>query len=354
MGVRTLSHADRMALEELDARLKTILPEEYQDSYEGMEPVPMRSAGLKYDSDGKVAWNEIWGSFCDLAMAGGPPHKGVLLEAGRPADIGAEPDRYAGVAEEICRGVMMTTLLDTNVSPVPGWVRISCLSDAMTGWLLRAIVMENVAARAEGMALALPAAPHFRLEKEIKNVITVIAKTSHYWLEHMPRGQQRGIASLFARLAKESPLVEPSTTDGGEEAAGLSAAIRRDTGLQTSRRGLPQRAPRHLDDAGAGCRQRPVAPRGDDAVRPGESRHGSRGRQGGESGRTRASPGSGPQHSLNTQQALHHGAELAARIPIHFHECNRSCHDRGRTKGLRPRRAQGLLEQRPVGGLIGD
>jgi sirohydrochlorin cobaltochelatase len=234
MGVRTLSHADRMALEELDARLKTILPEEYQDSYEGMEPVPMRSAGLKYDSDGKVAWNEIWGSFCDLAMAGGPPHKGALLEAGRPADIDAEPDRYAGVAEEICRGVMMTTLLDTNVSPVQGWVRISCLSDAMTGWLLRAIVMENVAARADGMALDLPAAPHFRLEKEIKNVITVIAKTSHYWLEHMPRGQQRGIASLFARLAKESPLVEPSTTDGGEEAAGLSAAIRRDTGLQTS------------------------------------------------------------------------------------------------------------------------
>ena len=32
MGVRTLSHADRMALEELDARLKTILPEQYQDS----------------------------------------------------------------------------------------------------------------------------------------------------------------------------------------------------------------------------------------------------------------------------------------------------------------------------------
>ena len=235
MGVRTLSHADRMALEELDARLKTILPEEYQDSYEGMEPVPMRSAGLKYDSDGKVAWNEIWGSFCDLAMAGGPPHKGVLLEAGRSADIDAEPDRYAGVAEEICRGVMMTTLLDTNVSPVPGWVRISCLSDAMTGWLLRAIVMENVAARAEGMALDLPAAPHFRLEKEIKNVITVIAKTSHYWLEHMPRGQQRGIASLFARLAKESPLVVPSTTGDGQEAdaAALSAAIHRDTGLQT-------------------------------------------------------------------------------------------------------------------------
>lgn len=236
MGVKTLSHADRMALEELDGRLKTILPEEYQDSYEGMEPKPMRSAGLKYGSDGKVAWNEIWGSFCDLAMAGGPPHKGSFLEPGRPADIDAEPDRHAEVAEEICRGVMMTTLLDTYVSPVPGWVRVSCLSEAMTGWLLRAIVMENVAARAEGMALDLPAAPHFRLEKEIKNVVTVIAKTSHYWLEHMPRAQQRGIASLFARLARESPLVEPSATGDSQEgdAAALSAAIYRDTGLQTS------------------------------------------------------------------------------------------------------------------------
>ena len=59
----------------------------------------MRSAGLKYDSDGNVAWNEIWGSFCDLAMAGGPPHKGALLKRGGPR-IDAEPDRYAGVAEE--------------------------------------------------------------------------------------------------------------------------------------------------------------------------------------------------------------------------------------------------------------
>ncbi len=283
MSVRTLSHADRMALEELDARLKTILPEEYQDSYEGMEPVPMRSAGLKYGSDGKVAWNEIWGSFCDLAMAGGPPHKGTLLEPGRAGDIDREPDRHAEVAEEICRGVMMTTLLDTNVSPVAGWVRVSCLSEAMTGWLLRAIVMENVAARGEGVWLDLPAAPHFRLEKEIKNVVTVIAKTSHYWLEHMPRAQQRGIASLFARLARESPLVEPAVAERrtgagchcsfggyqpGHRPSRVQCSVRR-----LAWRGVLERQARHLDDAGPGRRQRSVAARGDDAVRPGESRH---------------------------------------------------------------------------------
>jgi hypothetical protein len=79
----------------------------------------------------------------------------------------------------------------------------------MAGWLLRAIVMENVAARREGLRLDLPASPAFRLDKEIKNVVTVIAKTSHYWLGHIPRTQKAAIASLFASLAETSPLVEP-------------------------------------------------------------------------------------------------------------------------------------------------
>jgi len=43
--------------------------------------------------------------------------------------------------------------------------------------MLRAITMENVAVRLEGRALDLPAAPVFRIDKEIKNVVTVVAKT---------------------------------------------------------------------------------------------------------------------------------------------------------------------------------
>jgi sirohydrochlorin cobaltochelatase len=85
----------------------------------------------------------------------------------------------------------------------------------MAGWLLRAIVMENVAARAEGHLLDLPASPGFRLAKEIKNVITVIAKTCHYWTGHMPWAQQRTIAALFATLAEESPLIEPAFPSDG-------------------------------------------------------------------------------------------------------------------------------------------
>ena len=55
--------------------------------------------------------------------------------------------------------------------------------------LLRAIVIENVAVQADGPDLELPASPEFRVEKEIKNVVTVMAKTSHYWLGHIPADQ---------------------------------------------------------------------------------------------------------------------------------------------------------------------
>jgi hypothetical protein len=233
---------DRRALGALELRLRIILPKEYQDSYEDLQPVPMRSAGLKYKANGQVAWDEIWGSFCDLAMAGGPPHKGMLLEPGSASAVAADPDRYEEVAEEICRGVRMTTDLDAEPSPTPGWVRILGLTDGMAGWLLRAITMENVAAHREGLTLDLPAAPHFRLEKEIKNVVTVIAKTSHYWLGHMPHGQQRAIANLFTRMTKESPLVVPMLATDDETRAARHDAIkstiieriRRTSGLQPS------------------------------------------------------------------------------------------------------------------------
>jgi hypothetical protein len=243
---------ESLTVEALELRIRTLLPPEYQDSYESMQPTPMRSAGLKFDTDGRVAWDQIWGGFCDLAMAGGPPHKGTLLEPATASAIDADPDRYDEVAEEICRGVVLATDLDARTASAPGWIRVMCYSEAMAGWLVRAIVMENVAARAEGMALYLPAAPHFRLEREIKNVITVVAKTSHYWLGHVPNAQRLAIASLFTHLADTSPLIEPAVADeanaGVRETlrATLVDAIRRDTGLDEA-------GPRYAGWVGVGC-----------------------------------------------------------------------------------------------------
>jgi hypothetical protein len=214
-------------IDELTARLRTLLPEAYQSSYQELEPVPMRSAGLKYAADGTVAWDEIWGSFCDLAMAGGPPHKGAWLGPGTPDDVEAHAARHEEVVAEICRGITLSTDLPADPSPIPGWVRVTCYGETMSSWLLRAITMENVAVRREGLTLDLPAAPHFRLEKEIKNVITVIAKTSHYWLGHMPRTQKEAIAILFATMDRERPLVEPADAGGwrGVPCPSIRAAV---------------------------------------------------------------------------------------------------------------------------------
>jgi hypothetical protein len=236
----TTNQGERLAL--LESRIRAMLPEEYQESYQDMQPVPMRSAGLKYRADGRVAWDQIWGSFCDLAMAGGPPHKGTLLEPGQPSEIAGDLDRYEEVAEEICRGIRMAADLDAEWKPISGWVRVSGMDETMAGWLLRAIVMENVSARAAGAILELPAAPWFRLDKEIKNVVTVIAKTSHYWLGHMSPDQHHTIAGVFADMARERPLIAPALPDGatGQDLDALRArvadALGRGTGLPVSAR----------------------------------------------------------------------------------------------------------------------
>lgn len=250
--------ADQQALEALNATLTLLLPETYQASYETLQPVSMRSAPLVYGADGGVAWDRIWGSFCDLAMAGGPPHKGRLLEPGRRVDIDAAAARYDDVTWEIRRGITMATDLKATVSAVPGWVTVHCYSDAMAAWLVRAIVMENVAAMAAGRQLSLPAAPAFRLEKEIKNVITVIAKTCHYWLGHILPPQQYAIAQRLEALHVDWPEVAPAwTTDGTPDVAAprTSALVARLRGEA----GVGPATPMQTGWAGIACADVPAA-----------------------------------------------------------------------------------------------
>jgi sirohydrochlorin cobaltochelatase len=151
---------------------------------------PMAAAPLVYDGDGRVAWDRIWGvdganaPFCALALAGGPPHRAALLEPPTPAEVAARQADYGRVLAELTRGVQMTTGLPTQLSAAPGWLGVRCAGEAMAIWLLRAILAENVCVRREGEVLYVPAGPGYRLEHEIKNVITAVAKTHHYWQEH--------------------------------------------------------------------------------------------------------------------------------------------------------------------------
>jgi len=207
-----------LALEALEARLRAILPEQYRESYEDVVPVSMGSAGLKYDADGRVAWDQIWGSYCDLAMAGGPPHRGTLLQPATEETVVANLEAHQRVMEEIQRGISLVTRLP--VLPIPhagghdrSWVGVRCRSVGMSGWLVRAIVMENVLAKHDGEILFLPAGPEFRLAKEIKNVITATAKTCHYWTDHMSPEQHESIDAMVMNSSIHSELLEPASAD---------------------------------------------------------------------------------------------------------------------------------------------
>lgn len=173
--------------------IDSVLPPRYRGEIP-VSAAPMSAANLQYDQDGRVAWDRIWGSidpdspFCELALAGGPPHRGSLLEPVDPTAVIRDPGAYAGVIEELSRGIGLTTGLRAHPGKAPGWLAVECDSAEMAIWLLRAIVVENISARREDSTLYLPVGPDFRLEHEIKNVITALAKTHHYWKEHQRAG----------------------------------------------------------------------------------------------------------------------------------------------------------------------
>jgi sirohydrochlorin cobaltochelatase len=204
---RATGHAmppqEEAQLRELDRKINEMLPPQYQGRYDEVAPTSMGSAGLRYGPDGQVAWDEMWTSFCDLALAGGPAHRGTLLEAVTAGDALAELDKYQAVVAQIERGIKLVTGLPVVPSRTAGWVGVRCDSEEMALWLMRAIIVENVMVRREGDVLYLPAGPRFTLQREIKNVITVIAKTCHYWTAH-----------LAGRRLSFDPGAPPCTSSG--------------------------------------------------------------------------------------------------------------------------------------------
>lgn len=170
---------------DLASRQHALLPKAYEGSLDDIRPNSMGSAKLVYDEQGNVPWDRIWTSFCDLAMAGGPPHRGTLLTAPSMEEIKMRLDEYATVVSEIRRGILLASRLPTRESESIGWVGVCCHDEEMAAWMLRAIIAENILVRREGSVIYLPAAPGFRIDKEIKNVITAVAKTTHYWLGHL-------------------------------------------------------------------------------------------------------------------------------------------------------------------------
>jgi sirohydrochlorin cobaltochelatase len=137
---------------------------------EGIEPriapdnAPMSSAPFVYREDGRPDWGSMWDSFCELALYGGPPHRGpddpvhVVPELSSPTD---------GVIMELRRGIFETTGLFAEPA-LPGWLAITCHSKQMAAWMCAAIILENVDARCEDDLLFVPASTTFELKNEVK------------------------------------------------------------------------------------------------------------------------------------------------------------------------------------------
>ena len=144
---------------------------------------PMTSAEFLYLEDGRPDWGAMWGSFCELALYGGPPHRGPESALAADTEAQTSAEAFDAVAE-IRRGIWETTGLFSEPAD-PGWLAISCSSRKMAAWLCAAIILENVEARCDDERLLVPASPGFRVKDEVKSVITVVAKTHHYWTAHV-------------------------------------------------------------------------------------------------------------------------------------------------------------------------
>jgi hypothetical protein len=147
-------------------------------------PGPMSAAPFLLRDDGRPDWGAMWESFCELALYGGPPHRGPDHPLRAPEGTDSERASDQAVLDELRRGIWETTGLYAEGAG-PGWLAVTCASRKMAAWLCATIILENVEARVEEDRVLLPAGPAYRLEDEVKSLITVLAKTHHYWQAHV-------------------------------------------------------------------------------------------------------------------------------------------------------------------------
>ena len=126
---------------------------------------PMAAAPLVYNDDQTVAWERMWDTFCGLASAGGPPHRGTRLEAQTDADPTGEGYRTA--VAEIIRGIGLVSGLAAHPAET-GWIAVECNEPGKARWLSEQIGQENVVAFSRGTQLFVPVGEDFTLHGEIK------------------------------------------------------------------------------------------------------------------------------------------------------------------------------------------
>ncbi|MFN8440443.1 MAG: hypothetical protein U0175_06740 [Caldilineaceae bacterium] len=107
----------------------------------------------------------------------------------------ADPESagYRAAAAEIIRGIRLVSGLEAQPA-TQGWVAVECGDVSKAYWLSQQIRAENVDSYCEGTRFFVPVGEDFTLKSEIKNVITVVAKTTHYWSDHMEASLKQVVA----------------------------------------------------------------------------------------------------------------------------------------------------------------
>jgi hypothetical protein len=100
---------------------------------------------------------------------------------------------YQTAATEIIRGIRLVSGLEAALAE-PGWMAVECGSASKARWLSEQIVQEQVAATYRGVQLWVPVDGRFTVDNEIKSVITVLAKTTHYWRNHLSAEVKNSLA----------------------------------------------------------------------------------------------------------------------------------------------------------------
>lgn len=171
-----LDQADAALAFDTDARRETV-------GFVPPQAATMSSADFAWRTDGRPDWGSMWENFCELALYGGPPHRGEDTALHAIDAVEAPVPDFDAVAE-IRRGIWETTGLFSEPAE-PGWLAVTCASRRMAAWMAAATILENVDARCDEERLLVPASPAFRLKDEVKSVVTVVAKTNHYWQAHV-------------------------------------------------------------------------------------------------------------------------------------------------------------------------
>lgn len=102
-----------------------------------------------------------------------------------PAQPASDATAYDAIVAELTRGIREVSGLEARAEE-PGWLAVRCASPVMANWLAESTERENVQARAVESDLLLPVSAEYTLENEIKSIITVTAKTTDYWFNHLP------------------------------------------------------------------------------------------------------------------------------------------------------------------------